>query len=162
MARQADQPEEKGGDASLARKERRTTALALSLWIEKWEKSHLPSPDSFLPNPHPPELYNHFFIAKLGQEINQSTFTYAGRIPATLAGSDPTGETISDCFPPSLWDPLSYSVTTAAVTRKPTPASGHFYTHDCRDALHRSLIMPLSKNGVNIDFVLGAVSFKPL
>ncbi|MBT4769627.1 MAG: hypothetical protein HOO00_03755 [Rhodospirillaceae bacterium] len=159
MARQADQKE---GDASLPREERRTTALALSLWIEKWEKGHLPSPDDFLPNPHSPELYDHFFIAELGREINQSTFTCAGRIPATLAGSDPTGKTISDCFPPSLWDSLSYSVTTAAVTRKPTPASGYFITNDKHDALHRSLIMPLSRNSVNIDFVLGAVNFKPL
>ncbi len=159
MTRQADPP---SGKQAPNREERRATFRALSLWASKRKNGNLPSPEDFLPNPLPSDLYEHFFIAELDREINQSSFTFAGRIPATLAGSDPTGKAVGDCLPPSLWDPLSYSVTTTAVTRKPTPASGHFYTHGSHDAFHRCLVMPLSKDGKNVDFVLGAVSFKPL
>jgi len=162
MARQTDQPPEEEATLAPRHEERRATRRALPFWASKRKNSDLPSTDDFLVDAFPPELYDHFFIAELGRDIDQSMLTYAGRIPIELADGAPAGKTVGDWFPPSLWDSLSYSVTTAAVTRKPTPASGHFITNDKHDAIHRSLIMPLSDNGVNVDFVLGAVSFKVL
>jgi hypothetical protein len=89
----------------------------------------------------------------------RSRFSYVG-----IALRDPTWPTfdrqcISECLEGSLLELVTRHIPRVAGTRNPLSFGGTAL-HDETSILYRTVLLPLSENGDQVDGVLGAIAFR--
>ena len=144
--------------------ERRLTGRALLYWWTLKGEGSLPRHSS-LPLDSPDAtagegLWPNFFTIALPDGADDSTFVYCGSALSEVSGHDCTKKRPAQCLPPALWDKFRYVFEAAKDSMKPLTASGRLETAEGEMALYRSIILPMSEDGHEVDHLLGAISFK--
>lgn len=77
----------------------------------------------------------------------------------TALGRDPTGLSVLDTLPSSTEMGLSFC-RAAVDLKKPMADVGRFFNKNGEEVLYRSILLPLSDNGMTVDSVVSAFSYK--
>ena len=99
-----------------------------------------------------------FTIAVSGPEEDHA-FQYFGPQLANIFGNDYTGEMVQHAFQDLIVSNTIGFYDKVISTRAPVSESSSFYK-DGKEVRYRSLIVPLSPNGNDIDFILGTANYK--
>ncbi len=101
-----------------------------------------------------------FLIAVGGSEDTDHVVESDNALIEAL-GLDPVGRKVVDVMPSATEKGLSFC-RTAAELKKPIADVGHFTNAEGEDIYYRSVLLPLSDDQVNVNYLLGAFSFKTL
>jgi len=74
-------------------------------------------------------------------------------------GRDPTGLSVLDTLPSFTEMGLSFCRASMDL-KKPMADVGRFFNRNGEEVLHRSILLPLSDDGVRVDRVVSAFSYK--
>ena len=138
--------------------ELRLTMRVLARWREASGARPFPRPEEIVAQKFGDDWQNCLMI-RVDPMIERSTFAFIGK---TLFLGKPVpleGRTVSACDAGTLL----HSATTylASVIAKRVPISvGGSGTHLGVPILYRSMLMPLSTDGISIDVVLGAANYR--
>ncbi len=101
----------------------------------------------------------HFTFTIALREDGQHEFHYFGPELINIIGEDFTGENVEEAMDGELLGNLIGFFPKVIEQRSPVSESSHFYSEG-REIRYRSLIVPLSSDGKNIDFLVGTTNYK--
>ncbi|MBI3453318.1 MAG: PAS domain-containing protein [Rhodospirillales bacterium] len=139
--------------------ERRACNLALQYWRELAAPRHFPSREQVTADTAA-ELWDHLFIVEVTDDPGSYIYVHAGAVLKAALGADPTGRKLADVLPPSICNRELYVHKTAAALRNPIDEAGKWTRGDGEDVLYRTVLLPLSDDQRQINYLLGAFSFR--
>lgn len=104
------------------------------------------------------ELWHFTFTIDVQQD-EMHFFQYFGSELATVFGQDYTGETLAEAMNDVIVDNTIGFYPRVISTREPALEAASFYM-DGMEMRYRSIIVPLSSNGMDIDYVMGTTNYK--
>jgi len=104
------------------------------------------------------EMWHYTFTIDVQRE-GMHFFQYFGSELATIFGQDYTGEPLIDAMNDVIVDNTIGFYDKVIKAREPALEAASFYM-DGAEMRYRSIIVPLSSDGVNIDYVLGTTNYK--
>lgn len=99
------------------------------------------------------------FTFTIDVQHDQHVFQYFGPELATIFGQDYTGEPLSEAMNDVTVDNTIGFYPKVIKMREPALEAASFYSEGC-EVKYRSIIVPLSSDGENIDYVLGTTNYK--
>jgi hypothetical protein len=142
--------------------ERRISATAVQYWRELAAPRRYPS-RSQITNGSAPALWDNLFIVKVGMDAAEHVFEYAGRVLREALGADPTGKTVGDVLPREIVGRALYFQKAACDLMAPIDEAGRFTRpSDGVEVLYRAVLLPLSEDQREANYLLGAFSFRTL
>ena len=142
--------------------ERRISATAVQYWRELAAPRRYPSRTQ-VTNGSAPGLWDYFFIIKVGPDAADHVFEYCGSVLREALGGDPTGKTVGDALPREIVGRALYFQKAACDLMAPIDEAGRFTrASDNVEVLYRAVLLPLSENQREANYLLGAFSFRTL
>lgn len=139
-------------------RERRLMGFALSHWETMRGDRRFPSRADYC-GFDLPYAADSLFLIRLGRNENWDRIVSAGNKLRDAMAWDPVGRRAVDILPSSRELGLRLH-RTAAEYQKPTADVGRFLNGQSREIRYRCVLLPLSDDGITVDHVLGAFSFK--
>jgi hypothetical protein len=140
------------------RAEQRLAGRALTYWEELRGARRFPNRGDFERNA-PPFDRSHIFIVRMSDDESSDEVIEAGEAVDRALGIRSIGRKIVDVLPSSTDLGLSFC-RAAAQMRKPVADVGRFTNADGREVYYRSILLPLSDDQIEVNYVLGVFSFK--
>ena len=98
-------------------------------------------------------------IIEVGVSEFDDRVVAAGEHVRAALGRDPTGLSVLDTLPSST--EMGFSFCRASVDlKKPMADVGRFFNKKGQEVLYRSILLPLSDDGIRVDRVVSAFSYK--
>jgi hypothetical protein len=141
--------------------ERRISATAVQYWRELAAPRRYPSRTQ-VTNGSAPTLWDNFFIIKVGPDAAEHVFEFCGAALREALGSDPTGKPVGDVLPREIVGRSLYFQKAACDLMAPIDEAGRFKREDGVEVLYRSVLLPLSDDQREANYLLGAFSFRTL
>lgn len=141
--------------------ERRISATALQYWRELAAPRRYPGRTQVTPS-SAPGLWDHFFIIKVGMDPAEHVFEYAGPVLCAALGSDPTGRAVGDVLPREIVGRALYFQKAACDLMAPIDEAGRFKRRDGTEIVYRSVLLPLSDDQREANYLLGALNFRAI
>ena len=144
--------------ATMRRSERRLVGYALTCW----EKSRggRPFPNrSDLEAIIGEELAANTFLIAIGEDEADDEVIQSGSVLIEALRLNPVGRKVVDVLPSATEKGLSFC-RAAAELKKPIADVGHFTNAEGEDVYYRSVLLPLSDDQENVNYLMGAISFK--
>jgi len=141
--------------------ERRANSRALRYWQEIAGSRRFPS-KSQVTEQGAADLWDHLFIVEVTANPADYRFVLAGQILRTALGRDPTGEKVSDVLPGGMGTRTLFLHQAAVGLKGPVDDAAKWVREDGAEILYRSILLPLSDDGTNVNALLGAFSFRPV
>lgn len=143
---------------NLRQDERRLVGRALACWEEV--RGERPFPDrSDFDTVFRDRLDGSIFLVAIGGSEDTDHVVESDNALIEALGLNPVGRKVIDVLPSATEKGLSFC-RTAADLKKPIADVGHFTNAEGEDVYYRSVLLPLSDDQVNINYLLGAFSFK--
>lgn len=140
------------------RAEQRLAGRALAFWEELRGARRFPSRADF-DRSTPPFDRGHVFIVKMNEDEMSDEITEAGQAVDLALGLQSAGRKIIDVLPSATDLGLSFC-RAAAQMRKPVADVGRFTNAHGRNVYYRSILLPMSDDQIEVNYVLGVFSFK--
>jgi hypothetical protein len=142
--------------------ERRISATAVQYWRELAAPRRYPSRTQ-VTSGSAPGLWDNLFIVKVGADAAEHVFEYAGKVMREALGFDPTGKTVGDVLPREIVGRALYFQKAACDLMAPIDEAGRFTrASDSIEILYRAVLLPLSEDQREANYLLGAYSFRTL
>jgi hypothetical protein len=142
--------------------ERRISATAVQYWRELAAPRRYPSRTQ-VTNGSAPTLWDNFFIIKVGPDAAEHVFEFCGAALREALGSDPTGKSVGDVLPREIDGRALYFQKAACDLMAPIDEAGRFTRPtDSVEVLYRAVLLPLSDDQREANYLLGAFSFRTL
>jgi hypothetical protein len=141
--------------------ERRVSATAVQYWRELAAPRRYPG-RAQVTEASAPGLWDHFFIIKVGLDAADHVFESCGRMLREALGADPTGKRVGDVLPREIVGRALYFQKAACDLMAPIDEAGRFKRDDGVEVLYRSVLLPLSDDQREANYLLGAFSFRAL
>ena len=138
--------------------ERRVVGRALAHWDKLRGDRRFPSHEDITPAAANGLSENIFVIALRGSE-DEDEIVSSGNAFKSALKFDPVGKKVTEIMPSAKDKGLSFCRTAAAL-KKPIADIGRFTNVDGEEVRYRSILLPLSDDQENINYLLGAFSFK--
>lgn len=138
--------------------ERRLVGRALACWEEVRGERPFPDRNDF-DTVFRDRLDGSIFLVAIGGSEDTDHVVESDNALIEALGLDPVGRKVIDVLPSATEKGLSFC-RTAADLRKPIADVGHFTNAEGEDVYYRSVLLPLSDDQVNINYLIGAFSFK--
>ena len=138
--------------------EQRMTFRLLSYWQRMRAEREMPS----LADINISEIeamWHHTFTIELGASEEEHRFQYFGPELASVFGQDYTGTELGDALNDVMVNNTIGYYEEVLEKRKPCAQSSEFFM-DGKEVRYRSIILPLSSNGQEIDFLFGTTNYK--
>ncbi|MGQ0661990.1 MAG: PAS domain-containing protein, partial [Pseudomonadota bacterium] len=139
--------------------ERRACSRALEWWREM-----------AAPRPYPAraqvtaksaaELWDHLFVVRVAGAPKDYSFEQAGPVLRAALGVDPTGRKVANALPRAIRSRFLHFQKLAASLKNPLYVAGKWTREDGEEVLYRSVFLPLSDDQRDINYLLGAFSFR--
>ncbi len=100
-----------------------------------------------------------FTINVANSNHNEHEFLYFGPELASIFQADLTGEKIIEALNDVILNNTIGSYLRSVEKREPTMDSAKFY-YDGREVKYRTLFVPLSTDGINVDYVMGTTNYR--
>jgi hypothetical protein len=104
------------------------------------------------------EIYHLTFTIALSPDGDHS-FHYFGPELAGIVGEDVTGHLLEEAFNGTMLGNLVGFYDKVVAQRAPVSESSQFFMEG-KEIRYRSLIVPLSSNGTDIDYLFGTTNYK--
>ena len=147
-----------GKSVSVRQDERRLVGRALACWEEVRGERPFPDRNDF-DTVFRDRLDGSIFLVAIGGSEDTDHVVESDNALIEALGLDPVGRKVIDVLPSATEKGLSFC-RTAADLKKPIADVGHFTNAEGEDVYYRSVLLPLSDDQVNINYLLGAFSFK--
>jgi len=98
-------------------------------------------------------------IIEVGVSELDDRVVSAGEHVRAALGRDPTGLSVLDTLPSSTEMGLSFCRASVDL-KKPMADVGRFFNKKGQEVLYRSILLPLSDDGIRVDCVVSAFSYK--
>jgi hypothetical protein len=141
--------------------ERRVSATAVQYWRELAAPRRYPG-RAQVTEQSAAGLWDHFFIVKVGPDASDHVFESCGRVLREALGVDPTGKVVGDVMPGEIVNRAMYFQKAACDLMAPIDEAGRFKRRDGVEVLYRSVLLPLSDDQREANYLLGAFSFRTL
>ena len=105
------------------------------------------------------EMWHFTFTIALGNLPEDHVMQYFGSKLADIFGHDYSGEQLDNALKDLMIENTIGFYEKVVTTRAPVSESSSFYLEG-KEAKYRSLILPLSSNGQDIDFLIGTTNYK--
>lgn len=105
------------------------------------------------------ELWHHTFTLSLVGAPKEHHFQYFGPALASIFNTDYTGEFLEIAMQDVMLSTTLGFYDKVVETRAPASESAEF-EYNGKEVRYRSLIVPLSSDGVTIDYLLGTTNYK--
>ena len=138
--------------------ENRLVGKALKFWESAREGRELPSVAD-LDTGTCPFGADEIMVIEVGGSEEEDRVVAAGRKITAALGHDPTGLSALDALPSSTEMGLSFCRASVGL-KKPMADVGRFFNRKGEEILYRSILLPLSDDGVNVNRVVSAFSYK--
>lgn len=138
--------------------ERRLVGRALTCWEEVRGERPFPDRNDF-DTVFRDRLDGSIFLVAIGDSEDTDHVVESDNALIEALGLDPVGRKVIDVLPSATEKGLSFC-RTAADLKKPIADVGHFTNAEGEDVYYRSVLLPLSDDQENINYLLGAFSFK--
>ncbi len=138
--------------------ENRLVGKALKFWERTRDGRDLPS-SSVLDMEDCPFSKEESMIIEVGVDELDDRVIAAGEKVRAALGRDPTGMSVLDTLPSSTEMGLSFCRASVDL-KKPMADVGRFFNKKGEEVLYRSILLPLSENGLTVDRVVSAFSYK--
>jgi hypothetical protein len=144
---------------------RRTNDRTLAYWNELRGDRAYPSPDDVISDTaaegaEAEVLRRNVFVVYFDGQPLDSVFTFSSEVLESACGIRTADTRVADCLPSPLCDSMISFVRALAKARKPIAVSSSFATEKGTELLYRSIYLPLSADQENVEYLLGAFSFK--
>jgi hypothetical protein len=140
------------------RAEQRLAGRALTYWEELRGARRFPSRADF-ERTAPPFDRSHVFLVRVSDDELSDEVVEAGTAVDRALGLRSVGRKIVDVLPSATDLGLSFC-RAAAQMRKPVADVGRFTNTEGREVYYRSILLPLSDDQIEVNYVLGVFSFK--
>lgn len=137
--------------------ERRLVVRLLKYWRDVGDVDIFPRETDIDPQAIP-DMWPHCALLDVTGNADDPEFTYMGAELIMHAGADLTGRPLSAATPGTLINRAFSYVAQVLEKRAPTTFGGEFIDAEGLKVLYRSVILPLSKNGVRITGLLAAAN----
>jgi hypothetical protein len=144
--------------AAPSRAEQRLAGRALAYWEELRGARRFPSRSDYDASEPPFDRANVFIVRMKGDEMSDE-IAEAGEAVDLALGFASVGRKIVEVLPSATDLGLSFC-RTAAQMRKPIADVGRFTNAHGRNVYYRSILLPLSDDQIQVNYVLGVFSFK--
>ncbi len=141
-------------------KERRVVGRALAHWEALRGSRRFPSHTDVTPETANGLSDNIFIVALRGSE-DEDEIVSSGDAFRNALTFDPVGRKVVEILPSATEKGLSFCRTAAAL-KKPIADVGRFTNAEGKEIRYRSILMPLSDDQENINYLFGAFSFKSM
>lgn len=99
------------------------------------------------------------FSFSINVEKKQHEFQYFGPDLVTIFGVDYSGDLVEDAMNDMFVNNTIGSYVNTIIKQKPTMESASF-NYNGKDVRYRTLTVPLSTDGENIDYIMGTTNYK--
>ncbi len=140
--------------------ERRLVGRALACWEEIRGERPFPDRNDF-DTVFRGRLDGSTFLVAIGGSEDTDRVVESDNALIEALGLDPVGKKAVDVLPSATEKGLSFC-RTAADLKKPIADVGQFTNADGEDVYYRSVLLPLSDDQENVNYLLGAFSFKTI
>ena len=144
--------------ADLRMDERRLVGRALACWEASRGGREFPNRADFDAIIHG-RLAGATFLVAVGDDAYSDKVVESDDALRDALQLEPIGRKMVDIMPSSTEKGLSFS-RAAAELKKPIADVGHFTNSNGEDVYYRSVLLPLSDDQENINYLLGAFSYK--
>lgn len=144
--------------AQSARTELRLAGRALAHWEELRGARRFPSRADIETTPLPFDRASVFVVRMGGDELSDQVVESGDAVDRAL-GLKAVGRRIIDVLPSSTEHGLSFC-RAAAQMRKPIADVGRFTNAGGHEVYYRSILLPLSDDQIEVNYILGVFSFK--
>lgn len=138
--------------------EQRLVGKALKFWESARNGRDMPSAADF-DRAECPFGSDEVLVIQVGRNENEDMIVSAGANVTSALGRDPTGLSAPEVLPSSTEMGLSFCRASIDL-RKPMADVGRFFNKKGEEVLYRSILLPLSDNGEDVDRVVSAFSYK--
>jgi hypothetical protein len=138
--------------------ENRLVGKALKFWEQSRDGQNLPT-SSVLDHDDCPFSRDEAMIIEVGVSEFDDRVVAAGEHVRAALGRDPTGLSVLDTLPSSTEMGLSFCRASVDL-KKPMADVGRFFNKKGQEVLYRSILLPLSDDGIRVDRVVSAFSYK--
>lgn len=138
--------------------EHRLVGKALKFWEAARDGRTLPS-SADLNSADCPFTSDETMVIEVGADEHQDMIVSAGTGISLALGRDPTGLSAPEALPSSTEMGLSFCRASVDL-KKPMADVGRFFNKNGEEVLYRSILLPLSDNGHDVDRVISAFSYK--
>jgi hypothetical protein len=149
------------GEATIDGIERRVSANAVQYWRELAAPRRYPGRTQ-VTRESAPALWDHFFVIRVGAETADHVFEQAGPVVREALGADPTGKAVGDALPREILGRALYFQKAACDLMAPIDEAGRFTRADGAEIVYRAVLLPLSDDQRNANYLLGAFSFRAI
>lgn len=105
------------------------------------------------------EIYHLTFVIALGANEDEHNFHYFGPELASIFGVDYTGYTLSEALGDVMVNNTIGFYEKVVNEKTPHSESSEFFSEGM-EVRYRSIILPCSSNGVDVDFLIGTTNYK--
>lgn len=138
--------------------ENRLVGRALKFWELARGRSRLPDVAAF-DSADCPFGADNVMIISVGETEAEDTVVAAGSLVIAALGRDPTGMPVLNVLPSSVEMGLSFCRASIDLA-KPMADVGRFFNRQGHEVLYRSILLPVSRDGVTVDRIVTAFSYK--
>lgn len=138
--------------------EHRLVGKALKFWESARDGRDLPS-SADLQSERCPFGVDEMLVIEVGTSEFEDRVIASGRKVTSALGHDPTGLAAMEALPSSTEMGLSFCRASVGL-KKPMADVGRFFNRNGEEVLYRSILLPLSDDGINVDRVVSAFSYK--
>jgi len=144
--------------ADLGINERRLVGRALACWEESRGNRRFPNRSDFHAVINA-RLGGFIFLVAVGDSVDSDRVIESDDALRNALRLEPVGRKMIDIMPSSTEKGLSFC-RTAAELKKPIADIGRFTNAGGEDVCYRSVLLPLSDDQENVNYLLGAISYK--
>ncbi len=144
--------------ATMRRRERRLVGHALSCWENSRGGRRFPTRGD-LEAMIGEELTENIFLIAIGEDEAADEIIQSGSVLIEALRLNPVGKKVVNVLPSATEKGLSFC-RAAAELKKPIADVGHFTNAAGEDVYYRSVLLPLSDDQENVNYLMGAFSFK--
>lgn len=138
--------------------EHRLVGKALKFWESARRGRELPAAAD-LQSASCPFGADEMLVIEVGKSEFEDRVVSAGRKVTAALGHDPTGLAAPDALPSSTEMGLSFCRASVGL-KKPMADVGRFFNRNGEEVLYRSILLPLSDDGVTVNRIVSAFSYK--
>lgn len=105
------------------------------------------------------EMYHFTFTLSIGDTEDDHRFSYFGPELAAIFGQDYTGYYLSEALNDVMINNTIGFYDKVLANKEPHSESSEFFSEG-KEVKYRSIILPCSTNGVDIDYLIGTTNYK--
>jgi hypothetical protein len=141
--------------------ERRISSTAVQYWRELAAPRRYPG-RAQVTRESAPALWENFFIIKVGTDAAEHVFEQTGAVLREALGCDPTGKPVGEVLPREIVGRALYFQKAACDLMAPIDEAGRFVRADGVEIVYRAVLLPLSDDQRQANYLLGAFSCRTI